>query len=133
MKKSTSAWLELASRDIEAARKLLPEEYLANIVLFHTQQCIEKCMKSILEEKNLTVPKIHGVIKLYELILKNTNITLPITDDELDLIDDVYIDTRYPGSLGLLPSGFPSKTEAEELFAIAEKVHKATIKALKTH
>ena len=132
MKKSTSAWIELASRDLEAARKLLPEEYLANIVLFHTQQCIEKCMKGILEEKNLTVPKIHGVIKLYELILKNTNITLPITDDELDLIDDVYIDTRYPGSLGLLPSGFPSKAEAEELFAIAEKVHKATIKTLKT-
>ena len=132
MKKSTSAWIELASRDLEAARKLLPEEYLANIVLFHTQQCIEKCMKGILEEKNLTVPKIHGVINLYELILKNTNITLPITDDELDLIDDVYIDTRYPGSLGLLPSGFPSKAEAEELFAIAEKVHKATIKTLKT-
>ena len=40
MKTSTQAWLEFAARDLEAARKLLDDEYIANIVLFHSQQCV---------------------------------------------------------------------------------------------
>ena len=55
---------------------------------------------------------------------------LPITADELDFIDDVYIDTRYPSNFGLLPSGFPKKTEANFLFAIAEKSYGAITELL---
>jgi len=124
MKERAKAWLEFASRDLEAARKLIDEEYLANIVLFHSQQCSEKCLKAILEEYEQNVPKIHSVNRLYSLITENTDITLPVTGDELDLIDDVYIDTRYPGNFGLLPSGFPKKEEAKLLFDISEKLFK---------
>ncbi|MGR3178564.1 MAG: HEPN domain-containing protein [Candidatus Anammoxibacter sp.] len=85
MNKNTNAWLDFAARDLQAARKLVNDEYIANIVLFHSQQCIEKCMKAFLEEYNLNVPKIHGVVKLNELIKENTKIILPVTDDELDL------------------------------------------------
>jgi HEPN domain-containing protein len=51
MKKGTMEWLEFARRDLEAARILLNSNYLANIVMFHSQQCIEKCLKAFLEEK----------------------------------------------------------------------------------
>ncbi len=124
MKERTKAWLEFAARDLEAAKKLADNEYLANIVLFHSQQCVEKCLKAILEEYDQNVPKIHGVNRLYSLITENTDITLPVTGDELDFTDDVYIDTRYPGNLALLPSGFPGKDEARLLFDIAEKLYK---------
>ena len=40
MKERTRAWMEFADRDIEAARKLTDDEYLANIVIFHSQQCV---------------------------------------------------------------------------------------------
>jgi len=130
MKKGTQAWLEFAARDLEAARKLLDDEYIANIVLFHSQQCVEKSFKAILEEHNQKIPRIHGVTRLYALITKNTDITLPVTGDELDFIDDVYIDTRYPSNFGLLPSGFPKKSEAKLLFDIAEKLYNAIIEFL---
>jgi len=67
MKESTKAWLEFASRDLEAAKKLIDDDYLANIVLFHSQQCVEKCLKAILEESDQNVPRIHGVNRLYSL------------------------------------------------------------------
>lgn len=126
MKERSKAWLEFAARDIEAARKLADDEYLANVVLFHSQQCVEKCLKAILEEYDQNVPKIHGVNRLYSLITANTDITLPVTADELDFIDDVYIDTRYSGNFGLLPSGFPKKDDAGFLLDIAEKLYKTT-------
>ncbi len=43
----------------------------------------------------------------------------------MDLLDDVYIDMRYPGSLGLLPSGFPTREQSKHLVALAERVLKA--------
>jgi HEPN domain-containing protein len=130
MKEQTRAWLEFAARDIEAARKLAESEYLANIVLFHSQQCVEKCLKALLEEHSQNVPKIHGVNRLHNLLAESTGIALPVTADELDLIDDVYIDTRYPGSFGLLQSGLPSKEQAISLLEIAEKIHEAVCKKL---
>jgi len=60
MKKGTTEWLEFANRDLEAARILLNSSYLANVVLFHSQQCIEKCLKAYLEENAIRIPKIHS-------------------------------------------------------------------------
>lgn len=127
MKDKTKAWLEFAARDIEAARKLADDEYLANVVLFHSQQCVEKCLKTVLEEYNQNVPKIHGVTKLYALIAEKTEVRLPVTDDQLDFIDDIYIDTRYPGSFGLLPSGLPTRDQAKSILGIAEKIYEAVL------
>ncbi len=130
MKQSTQAWIELADKDIKAAKKLVNDDYLANIVLFHCQQCIEKSLKAILEESNLDVPRIHGIHRLNTLIKEKAKYILPISDDEIDSIDDIYIDTRYPSNFGLLPSGFPSKEEAEKFITLAEKVYNSTIKSL---
>ena len=65
MNKGTIEWLEFAKRDLEAARILLNTSYLANVVLFHSQQCIEKSLKAYLEEKAINIPKIHSVVKLF--------------------------------------------------------------------
>ena len=64
-------WIDFADRDLEAAKSLLENEYLANVVLFHCQQCIEKCLKAILEENNIEVPKIHSVVRLFGIITEN--------------------------------------------------------------
>ena len=42
MKKATRAWLEFAHWDLEAARLLAGNEYLSNVVLFHSQQCVDR-------------------------------------------------------------------------------------------
>jgi hypothetical protein len=38
MKDGTKHWLAFADRDLEAARHLIENEYVANVVLFHCQQ-----------------------------------------------------------------------------------------------
>lgn len=130
MKKATKAWMEYAGRDLEAARILLKDEYVANVVIFHSQQCVEKCLKAVLEENGITVPKTHGVVKLHSLIPESVRTMLSFEEEELDLVDIVYIDTRYPGAMALLPSGFPTKDEAERLFAIASSVFEKASKVI---
>lgn len=131
MKKTTRAWVDFAHRDLEAARLLADNEYVSNAVLFHSQQCVEKCLKALLEQNRVPVPHIHSVVKLHSVLKEEAEISLSLKDDELDLVDAVYIDTRYPSGLGLLPSGFPTKEDARELLEIAEKVFDETSKILK--
>lgn len=130
MKKTTKAWVDFAHRDLEAARLLADNEYVSNAVLFHSQQCVEKCLKALLEQNRVPVPHIHSVVKLYSVLKKEAEISLSLKDDELDFVDAVYIDTRYPSGLGLLPSGFPTREDARELLEIAEKVFKETSQTL---
>jgi len=125
MKGSTEAWLELAARDLRAAQRLVEDEYVANIVIFHCQQCVEKSLKALLEEAGVDVPRIHGIHRLSALVEDKAEYLLPLSEEEMDMLDDVYIDTRYPGGLGLLPSGFPSKQEGERFLEIAERVYDA--------
>jgi HEPN domain-containing protein len=130
MKKATKAWMEYSGRDLEAARILLRDEYVANVVIFHSQQCVEKCLKALLEENSIVIPKTHSIVKLHSLIPEHIRKRLSLEEEELDLIDIVYIDTRYPGAMALLPSGFPTKDEAEQLFKIASHVFETVIEKM---
>ena len=124
MKDGAKAWIVFADRDLEAAKGLLENEYVANIVLFHCQQCIEKSLKAILEEHGEQVPKIHSVVRLYRIINETAEgIENRIDEDELNIVDDIYIDMRYPSGLGLLPSGFPTKEVATEVLEIAKRIY----------
>lgn len=114
--------MAFADRDLEAAKSLLENRYVANVVLFHCQQCIEKSLKAILEEHEIEVPRIHSVVRLFGIITENLELGYKIDEDALNLVDDIYIDTRYPGVLGLLPTGFPSQEEAAEVLRIARNI-----------
>ena len=45
-------------------------------------------------------------------------------------LDDLYIEARYPGELGLLPSGKPTLADAREFFEVAKAVHSRIVDAL---
>jgi HEPN domain-containing protein len=131
MKKATEAWLDFAHRDLEPAKLLVDHEYVSNAVLFHSQQCVEKCLKALLEEADVPVPHLHNsIVKLHPFLLEEAGISLSLDEDELDLLDAVYIDTRYPSGIGLLPSGFLAKEDARGLLKIAEKVYRETVTRL---
>lgn len=40
----------------------------------------------------------------------------------LDRLDAVYIEARYPGDMGLLPTGKPTEDEAAELYGFANDI-----------
>ncbi len=113
MKDSTKSWIEYATQDFEAAKELIKNEFLFNVVLFHCQQTVEKIFKAFLEENNHKIPKTHSVVKLFALLPENIKNNLKLNILDLEKIEEIYIETRYPGELGLLPNGLPQKEEVE--------------------
>lgn len=130
MKETTRNWVEFTKRDLLAAEKLQDEEYLQNVVLFHCQQAVEKVFKAILEEHNIRIPRIHSVFSLYEQLPDNIKHRLQCNSDDLERIDEIYIDSRYPPDIGLLPGGFPTDDETQELFDIAKRIIDACLEML---
>ena len=52
-------WLKAAEDDLLTIEELKDNPNLTNIVAFHSQQCVEKTFKAILEFFDKDVPKIH--------------------------------------------------------------------------
>jgi HEPN domain-containing protein len=121
MKQTTLEWLSLAEEDLMAAKSLASNVRLCNIAAFHCQQCIEKCLKAFLEEKELGTVKSHDLIRL----LKLTGLSMNEVDMELlAIINEVYIDARYPGEMGLLPHGKPTTDDTQCFVLFCEKTYR---------
>lgn len=95
---------------------------------FHAQQCVEKCFKALLEEADIEIRKTHNLLTLKTAI--NQRQQLDFDEDMLSLLNKLYIDSRYPGSFGLLPSGIPSLEDAEKFVAFAVDVMQRTSQSL---
>jgi HEPN domain-containing protein len=129
MKDITREWLKASADDLAAARHLLSMPELTNLVAFHAQQCLEKALKAILEEKNAPNIKSHDLIRLNNLIKEF--LLLPDLQT-LKFLNELYVDSRYPGDMGLLPSGKPSHNEAKVLIEYANLVHYMILNYLET-
>jgi HEPN domain-containing protein len=64
----TEAWLFKAGEDLEAIRSMRGNLLLTGVVAFHAQQCVEKCLKAVAEERKGTVPRIHDLRRLWEIV-----------------------------------------------------------------
>ena len=119
MRAFTKEWLKAARDDLLTVEEILDNPHLTHIVAFHAQQCIEKSMKAIIEENEIDIPKIHKLVKLYEKV----SFSLDSLDEEMmSVLDGLYIESRYPGDMGLLPHGKPSIDEAKEFYSFASNV-----------
>jgi len=58
---------------------------------------------------------------LYHLIEDQINISLDI--EILEDLSKLYIDSRYPGSLGFMPYGKPTKNDALKFYNFANSVY----------
>lgn len=116
MKDSTKYWLISAEDDLKVIREISSDPDLTNMIAFHAQQCIEKTLKAMIEEKGIFLPKIHDLIKLFDLA------GIEIQNDwhqHITILNDMYLQSRYPGEIGLLPNGKPNQQEAEEFLKTA--------------
>jgi len=120
MKRQTEYWLKAAQDDLIVIREIIRNDSLTNMVAFHSQQAIEKALKAVLEEKENHVPRMHNIITLKAMI--DRYVTLNFNQEIFDQINELYIDSRYPTDLGLLPDGKPSKEIAEEFFNITTNI-----------
>lgn len=121
MKASTKQWLEFAQTDLRSCENNLNDEFVTNVVAFHAQQAVEKTFKALIEEKGIRMSRIHNLTRL--LALTESFLISPIDETELEVLDNVYTSSRYPGEIGLLSTGKPSVKESEEIYQIALKIY----------
>lgn len=128
MKPVTEAWLLKASDDLEAVRVLRGNPQLTGVVAFHAQQCVEKCLKAVAEERLGTVSRVHDLRRLWEVVATQFPHALDI--DVLRELTDIYTDCRYPGDLGLLPSGKPTEHDAARFEQFVDQVYATVLSML---
>ncbi len=128
MKRATGQWLESAEMDLGSIEQIIRREDLTPVAAFHCQQCVEKCLKAVLEEHSKKVPKEHSTLKLYGLLRDLAQINAD-TDILTDL-DALYIESRYPGQLGLLPNGKPTLADAQQFHDCARSVYEQVTRIL---
>jgi len=130
MKHITSEWLRAANDDLMVIEKILSEPHLTHIVAFHAQQAVEKTLKAIVEECEIEIPKIHKIGTLIRKI-DDRYISKEAIDYKLiELLDDLYTESRYPGDFGLLPDGKPSLNDAKSFFNFARCLYREVSKKL---
>lgn len=118
-KKLSIEWLKAAYCDIAVLEKIVDDSFITQMTSFHAQQSIEKSLKAILEYHEDNVPKKHDVLLLKDKVQKYIQI-----DNEyiLEALNTLYIDSRYPGELGLLPNGKPTLQDAQEFYNFAKDI-----------
>jgi HEPN domain-containing protein len=119
MNEEIRQWLEYAEQDYESARILLTS-HLYNPCLYHAQQTIEKYLKAVIAESGLHVQRTHSIRGLVN-ILTQQGITVDLNDDEIDLIDSIFMPARYPlGSA--LPAFEPDQAICQRCLGLAERM-----------
>ena len=121
MKRITKEWLNAARDDLRVADKIISDETLTHMVAFHSQQCIEKALKAVMEECDMELVRIHNLQRLLELVKNHVTISVDIV--LIEMMDKLYIDSRYPADFGLLPDGKPDIEDAEAFYNAAKRIY----------
>ena len=61
MKELTVEWMDKATDDLLVAKRELEEPPVYDAVCFHSQQCVEKCLKAVLQENDIYFEKTHDL------------------------------------------------------------------------
>jgi HEPN domain-containing protein len=121
MKRQVEDWITFAEKDLLAVLKIVENPDLANIATFHCQQAIEKYFKAFLLEHEKPLVKTHNLLTLYGMIREIAN--FDFDEDLLATVNDIYLDSRYPGEVGLLDDGsMPTVEQVDQFYVFAKKV-----------
>ena len=128
MKATTQDWIDFAKTDLRSCENNLHDDFVTNIVAFHSQQTVEKAFKALLEEMEISVPKVHNLSRLYAIVENFFSDKIEIA--ELEALDSVYTSSRYPGDIGLLATGKPTLKESSELYECAKKIFNIVLQTI---
>jgi HEPN domain-containing protein len=120
MNEVAKEWLARAREDLETVERLLEEKGLTNIAAFHAQQCIEKCFKAVIESSGKPVPRIHDLVRLHALAAEI--VELPSDETILIELSSVYLDSRYPVTMGFLLFGKPEPEDIRRYHRAAAEI-----------
>ena len=115
-------WLKYAEEDMTSAKVLLDAE-LYNMVCFHSQQAVEKALKALLASLDQPIPRTHNLVRLAELCENALGISLELDEEAIMFLNDVYLGSRYPSDMGILPSGMPNRADAQRAYDYARRLY----------
>jgi HEPN domain-containing protein len=127
MKDETKIWLDYAAENLESA-KILLNSSLFNSCLQNVQQTVEKLLKSLFAEFSYKLIKTHSIAKLKQ-VLKEHGMAIDISEDDCDLLDTIYLPSKYPIS-SVIPDYQPDAEICDQCIAIAEQVEQSVKKIL---
>lgn len=119
MKNETRIWISYANENLDVARLALEHGHL-NSSLQNIQQAVEKYLKAVIVEKDLEFRRTHSIRELVG-ILTDQGIRVNISDDEMDLMDAVYLPSKYP-IYSVLPNALPELEICRDALNFVEKV-----------
>jgi len=119
MKGETSTWLRYAEENLAVTRMSL-ERGLLNACMQNAQQCVEKALKALVIEHGLEFRRTHSIQELARQ-LAAVGLDSGITEDECDLIDALYLPSKYPMA-GAMPDLATDAAIGEQCRDIAERV-----------
>ena len=124
MKTITAEWAAKAEGDLATARRELQAEDTPNYdaACFHAQQCAEKFLKARLVEAQRSVPKVHDLGGLLDLVL-DLEPKWGELRTELVSLSNMAVEVRYPGASADL-------IDAQQAVGTAEKLRAAARAAL---
>ncbi len=115
---SPNPWLKFLEDDFKVLN-ILEDSDAFRGQCFHAQQLVEKLLKAEMHRHGVSVPKIHDIV----LLADKMQLNLPVSREELEFLSSVYIESRYPADIGLLPQGEPTRDDAQQALTIARKVY----------
>ena len=127
MRKVTEQWIHDAEDELSSAR-ILPANGKTRTACFHSQQCVEKCLKALIIEKGERPEKTHDILEL------GSHARRAGWGIDLEMEDAVFLNSiykgRYPSEEGLLPHGEPREQDARRAVSAAESAFRSMKKAI---
>jgi HEPN domain-containing protein len=122
MKDEARIWLGYADENPASARILL-DHGLFNPCLQNAQQAVEKTLKAVLIESGIKIRKTHSIRELVTIPAR-TGVHAPVTEDDTDLLDSIYLPSRYPlGSV--LPNFEPDRSICARCISIGSRLRES--------
>jgi HEPN domain-containing protein len=99
------------------------ESDLYNPCLQNVQQAVDKMLKALLAESAIKIRKTHSINELVTILAEN-GVRVNIEEDGRDLIDSIYLPSKYPVG-GVLPDFEPDMQTCRQCVAIAEHLRES--------
>ena len=117
MSDEAGLWLRYARENREIAQMAL-DHRLYNPCLQNAQQAAEKALKAAALAKGLVPARTHSIRKLRDDLLRIA-INVVLSDEDCDLLDSIYLPSKYPlGSA--LPNFDPDEAICQRCLALAD-------------
>lgn len=94
----TEEWVQKAEGDwLTASRELMAQPPNYDATCFHAQQCAEKYLKALLQERMVAFPKTHDLEELIDLLLPDMP-DLREWRAFAKSLSELAVELRYPGA-----------------------------------